>query len=59
MNSYLVKTSNKFGLGINSRNIVKADSVKEAIVKQIAYMKLDNDSGVNVMFDVRLMEVIE
>lgn len=59
MNSYLVKTSNRFGLDIGSGNIVKAHSVKEAIVKQLAYMKLDNDSGANVQFDVMLMEVIE
>lgn len=59
MNSYLVKTSKRIGPGIDSRNIVKADSVKEAIVKQIEHMKLDNKNGVNVLFDVTLMEVIE
>lgn len=59
MNSYLVRTSIKLGMGIDGIYIVKADSVKEAIVKQLAYMKLDNDSGTNVLFDVTLMEVIE
>ncbi|CAK1234128.1 unnamed protein product [Fructobacillus fructosus] len=59
MNSYLVKTSKRIGMGIDDRYIVKADSVKEAIIKQMNQMELNNKNGANVSFDVTLMEVIE
>lgn len=44
---------------MSHENIVKADSVKEAIDKQIEYMKLEDKHGANVVFDVTLMGVIE
>ena len=59
MNNYLVRTDHKLGLGIDNVYIVKADSVKEAIIKQINQMNLDNKNRANVSFDVTLMEVIE
>lgn len=59
MNNYLVRTSLKLGSGTDSIYIVKADSIKEAIVKRIEQMKLENENGTNVLFDVTLMEVIE
>lgn len=59
MNSYVVKTTNRIGLGKNDVNIVKANSIKEAIIKQMDHMKLENQNRINVAFEVTLRGVIE
>lgn len=59
MNSYLVKTSNNSGLGTDTLRIVKADSVKEAIIKMIEQIEDLKEAGTNILFDVTLMEVVE
>lgn len=59
MNSYLVRTSQKLGIGTVSVRIVKADSVKEAIIKTIEKMGDLKETEVDISLDVTLMEVIE
>jgi hypothetical protein len=60
MNSYFVRTETNIYCGeIHKNCIIKADSVKEAILKQIERMDLENENGINVSFDVTLMEVVE